>query len=395
MKKKYNKTILIITTIFIIMVICLVVDIILNKTLHTKYEKFNSTDKEMFEKLSNIYGEFNENSDELWSENYKLNEMPMILIRTNKDKGIVRKYAYAINVGDIDKSIFAKKMTMPKGLKLPQVYRLSKFDTNMISTWFPSNFGTINLEGKQAFYFKYHPKMIENPDLYFDFSSFLLHESFHVYNQENWMYDKLGNGEYIENYPTNKENYALMGVEFELLDKCMQENNKSEIKRYLKQWTMIRAYRYEKWPQLIAETKTEAIEGTARYIEYKYSKLMGENLTVLATKDKPYHVTFTYAFDCIASGKGPETSYLKRTMKYETGSALGLIMDNVNIKWKKDIEDSKSERGETQYEILKKYFNISNEDIIEDNIKQIKEQNNYNALLQKGQAIVDLENNKI
>lgn len=395
MKKKYNKTILIITTIFIMMVICLVVDIILNKTLHTKYEKFNSTDKEMFEKLSNIYGEFNENSDELWSENYKLNEMPMILIRTNKDKGIVRKYAYAINVGGIDKNIFAKKMTMTKDLNLPKVYRLSKFDTNMISTWFPSNFGTINIEEKQAFYFKYHPKMIENPDLYFDFSSFLLHESFHVYNQENWMYDKLGNGEYIENYPTNKENYALMGVEFELLDKCMQENNKSEIKRYLKQWTMIRAYRYEKWPQLIGETKTEAIEGTARYIEYKYSELMGGNLTVLATKEKPYHVTFTYAFDCIASGKGPKTSYLKRTMKYETGSALGLIMDNVNIKWKKDIEDSKSERGETQYEILKKYFNISNEDIIEDNIKQIKEQNNYNALLKKGQAIVDLENNKV
>lgn len=392
MKNKFKKVNLIICIIIAIVVGVLVIDIILNKTIRTKYEQFNSTDKEMFEQLSNIYNQFDVNNDKLWSDNYKLNEMPIILIRTNKDKGVTRKYYYAINMKMFNNSIFVKKMSMPKDLNLPDVYRISKFDMDMISTWFPSNFGTLDIDGNQVFYFKYYPKMIENPDLYFDFSSFLLHESFHVYKQKDWTYDKSGEGEYIENYPVNKENYALMGLEFKLLDKCMETNDKELVKEYLKQWTVIRNYRYTKWPQLIGETKTEAIEGTARYIEYKYSDLTGGNLKVLATKEKPYYVTFSYAFDCIANGTGPGPSYLRRTMKYETGAALGLIMDKADISWKKDIEDSKNKNGETQYEILKKYFNVSSKDISESYVEQIESQNNYDDLLKKGQEIVDLVN---
>ncbi len=41
----------------------------------------------------------------------------------------------------------------------------------------------------------------------------------------------------------------------------METNNKEEVKKYLKQWTTVRAYRYKKWPQLVVETNTEAIEG--------------------------------------------------------------------------------------------------------------------------------------
>ena len=43
-----------------------------------------------------------------------------------------------------------------------------------------------------VFYLKYHPKMFSNPDLYFDFSSFLLHEGFHAYKQKDWTYDANG-----------------------------------------------------------------------------------------------------------------------------------------------------------------------------------------------------------
>ncbi len=311
----------------------------------------------MFEQLSNIYNQFEKNSDKLWNDNYRLNELLKILIRTNKDKGIIRKYAYAINVKGIKNSIISEKIDMPKSLNLPPVYRVSKFDIDMISTCFPSNFGTLDIDGENVFYFKYHHKMIENPDLYFDFSSFLLHESFHVYNQKDWTYDK-NDGEYIENYPESKENYALMGLEFKLLDKYMESTNKEEIKKYLKDWTIVRTYRYEKWPQLMAETNTEAIEGVARYIEYRYSKLTGGRLTVLANQEKPYHVTFSHAFDCFADGTAKPISYLKRPIKYETGSALGLIMDKLGINWKEDIEDGKGKDGKTQYEILKKYFNI-------------------------------------
>ena len=393
MKKSKNKLFIIILSIIVLLVGAVLIDIILNKTYKTSYESFDSVDKEMFEELSQIYKQFDKNSDQLWGDKDKLNKMPLILIRTNKDKGIIRKYAYAINVKGIENSIFAEKMDMPSSLNLPTVYRLSKFDINMISTWLPSNFGTVDINKENTFYFKYNPKMIENPDLYFDFSSFLIHESFHTYNQKDWTYDK-NDGEYIENYPVNKENYALMGLEFKLLDKCMEEKNIEEVKKHLKEWTIVRTYRYKKWPQLIGETNSEAIEGTARYMEYKYSKLTGGKLTVLANKEKPYHITFTHAFNCISNGIGETPVYLDRPMKYETGAALGLIMDKLNINWKDAIEDSSNKNGETQYEILKKYFNISDKDVSDNVMKKIEEENNYNELLNKGQKIVDIKNEK-
>ncbi|MGG7209663.1 hypothetical protein [Clostridium baratii] len=393
MKKSKNKLFLIILSIIVLLAGMVVIDIILNKTYKTSYESFDSVDKEMFQELSQIYKQFDKNSDQLWGDKDKLNKMPLILIRTNKDKGIIRKYAYAINLKGIENSIFAEKMDIPSSLNLPTVYRLSKFDINMISTWLPSNFGTLDMDKANTFYFKYYPKMIENPDLYFEFSSFLIHESFHTYNQKDWTYDK-NDGEYIENYPVNKENYALMGLEFKLLDKCMEEKNTEEVKKYLKEWTIVRTYRYEKWPELIKETNTEAIEGTARYMEYKYSKLTGGKLTVLANKEKPYHVTFTHAFNCISNGRGETPVYLERPIKYETGAALGLIMDKLNINWKGDIEDSPNKNGETQYEILKKYFNISDKDVSDDVMKKIEEENNYSELLKQGQKIVDIKNEK-
>ncbi|MGG7325710.1 hypothetical protein [Clostridium baratii] len=393
MKKSKNKLFIIILSIIVLLVGTVVIDIILNKTYKTSYESFDSVDKEMFQELSQIYKQFDKNSDQLWGDKDKLNKMPLILIRTNKDKGIIRKYAYAINLKVIENSIFVEKMDIPSSLNLPTVYRLSKFDINMIFTWLPSNFGTIDMDKANTFYFKYYPKMIENPDLYFDFSSFLIHESFHTYNQKDWTYDK-NDGEYIENYPVNKENYALMGLEFKLLDKCMEEKNTEEVKKYLKEWTIVRTYRYEKWPELIKETNTEAIEGTARYMEYKYSKLTGGKLTVLANKEKPYHVTFTHAFNCISNGIGETPVYLERPIKYETGAALGLIMDKLNIDWKYDIEDSPNKNGETQYEILKKYFNISDKDVSDNIMKKIEEENNYSELLKQGQKIVGIKNEK-
>ncbi len=99
------------------------------------------------------------------------------------------------------------------------------------------------------------------------------------------------------------------------------------------------------------------------------------------------------AYDYIANGQAESPSYLERSMKYETGSALGLVMDKIDINWKKGIEDRKDKNGETQYKILKKYFNISDKDITEDKINQIKEENDYNELLKQGQKIVDLVNN--
>lgn len=363
-------------------------NILINKFYRVSYDNFNSVDKEMFNKLSEIYKEFDENREKLWPD-YDFEKKPLILIRTYRDKGVLRKYAYAINVEGIKEGFFSTEVKLPNNLNLPKVYRISSLDPKLFKSLMPYNFGTVNIKGEEIFYYKYHKKMIENPDLYFDFSSFLLHESFHTYKQKNWEYDREGKEE-LKDYPNNEENYALMGVGFSLLDKGLKTNNKEEIKKYLKDWTIIRAYKYKKWPQLKNETNTEAIEGTARYIEYKYSKLTGGRLTVLAKKEEPYHISFIQAFNYIANGEAKSAEYLKRPMRYEVGSVLGLMMDELNIDWKKQIEDSKDNKGRTQYEILERYFNITDKDITEEVIQNIKNENNYNELLIQGKKLVDL-----
>ncbi|WP_454053141.1 hypothetical protein [Clostridium sp. Marseille-Q7071] len=389
MKKGLKKPVIIIGTLIIVLGIWIIGNIVLNKTTKIDYNSLDQTDKEMFTELSKIYINFRDNSDKLWDEKYKLNEKPIILVRANKSNGLIRNQAYAINWDDYNKSIFSKKIEVSTSLELPNVYRLSKFELNTLNTWLPNNFGKVNIKGKDVFYFKYYPDMFENPDLYLNFSSFLLHEAFHTYKQKDWLYDS-NDGEYIENYPYDKENYALIGLEFKLLDECMQANNVNEIKNYLREWTIIRTYRYKKWPQLLAETNTEAIEGTARYIEYSYSKLIEGKLTVLAKKQEPYYVTFSEAYNYIANNQAESPNYLEKSMRYETGAALGLIMDKANINWKTEIEDSKDKRGKTQYQILKEYFNVSNEDISDENVDKIKNENNYNELIKSGEKIVNL-----
>lgn len=383
--KKIYKGILVISTLVIMIGI---ISILGNKFVHTKYSDFDSCDTQMFEHLSRIYNTFSNESENLWSSNYKINDKPIILIRSNKDKGIIRKHAYAINVKGLEHSVFAKKVDVPKEFNLPDVYRISNLDSKLYSTFFPSNFGVLDINKNDTFYFKYHPKMMENPDLYFDFDSFFLHESFHTYKQKYWTYDK-DDGEYIKNYPENKEYYALVGLEFKLLDKCIESKSADDAKKYLEQLITIKTYKYKKWPQLIAETNTEAIEGTARYIEYKYSNLIGGNLKILPVSEDPYYVTFSYVFNCVAEDK-VNSSYLKRSAKYETGAALGLIMDKADISWKEDMDDGNNKDGKTQYEILSKYFNISPDNISEDIVKEIQNENSYNELLNKGQIIVNI-----
>ncbi|MBG9503710.1 MULTISPECIES: hypothetical protein [Bacillus cereus group] len=374
---------------FITFVLIILVAIIFNKNYHTKFESLNETDQRMLQELSTIYKNFEESSDKLWNGKYHFEKKPLILIRTNKDGGMIRKEAYAINVKQIEDSVFAKEIQVPKSLHLPKVYRLSRFDLGTLSTWFPSNFGTVDISNNQIFYLKYYPKMFSNPDLYFDFPSFLLHESFHAYKQKDWAYDANG-GEYIDDYPVNKENYALMGLEFKLLDRAMMDNNPETLKQVLYDWTIVRNYRYKKWPQLVGETKAEAMEGSARYLEYRYSKLTGGTLTVLAKKENPYHVTFMEAFNFIANGQAESPSFLERDIRYETGSALELIMDKANVPWKEAIEDSSTKRGKTQYEILNEYFKINDSSINESRIQEIKESNNYEILLEQGRKLVGI-----
>lgn len=373
--KKVLKVLGIIVALILIIVVG---EIVLNKIYKTSYSKLDETDKKMFSDLSKVYDSFRNSSDKLWDENYRFDKEPLLLTRTWKDKGIYRKYSYVLNVDNAKNMLNAKEIEMPKELNLPKVYRIDRFAPGTAELWMPFNFGTVKLDNKEVFYFKYYPKMMTNPKLYFDFSSFMLHESFHTYKQANWTYDEHG-ATHIENFPKDVENYGLMGVEFKILDKILESDDKKIVKEALEELTIVRGYRYNKWPQLYGETKAEAIEGSARYIEYRYSNLIGGKLKVLATPNEPYSITFEQAFNFITNKQAP-ASFMERDSRYETGATIEFGMDKIGIDWKPMIEDSNKKHGKTQYDILKDYFNMDSRNDLNKKLEEIKLKYNYEEL---------------
>lgn len=377
---------IILISILVVVVGTVLISMIVNKTFRTTFETLPETDRLMLTELSEVYKNFEQSPDQLWNEDYRFETKPLLLVGTNKDRGLFRGDGFAVNV-PLENGIFAEEIKVPESMGLPKVFRISRFSPSTLSAWFPANFGTLNLKDTETMYYKYYPKMFSDPELYFDFPSFLLHEGFHIFKQKNWTYDANG-AEHVENYPVNDENYALMGIEFKLLDQAMAQSSPRLVQQYLRDWTVVRNYRYHKWPQLIGETKTEAMEGSARYLEYRYSKLTGGNLMVLATKQEPYHVTFMQAFDFIANGQAESPSFLERNMRYETGAALELTMDKANIPWKEEIEDEPGNPGKTPYEILDQYFKMNDMAEVERLMEKIKPSYDYDTLLKQGAKIV-------
>ncbi|TLG72133.1 hypothetical protein [Culicoidibacter larvae] len=360
-----------------------------NQIVSTDYSETDPTDQQMFQEIAEIYQTFKTSSDALWTSDYRLDQLPLVLIRTAKYNDFFCQYAYLINIPGAENIIGAKAMTLPEELDLPPVYRINNITLGFSSTWLPDNFGTLSMNNTEAFYYKYSPEMMTNPQTNLAFKEFMIHESFHVYRQAAWTYDQRpDNNSFTENYPYIGEQYALFGLEFSLLDQALASNDPKQIKNIMQDWLVVRNSRYQQWPQLIGETNTEAIEGTAQYTEIRYAYLTGGSDQAVAALNQANAPTFQAAFTAMAEGNQPE--YLERSIYYETGSALGVIMDKLILDWKPQIEDSAVNPGKTQYEIIKSYYNLPETFEQAQALEKIKNDNNYQALLEKGNKLAEL-----
>ncbi|EJV85827.1 hypothetical protein IG3_01940 [Bacillus cereus HuA2-1] len=83
--KKILKVILILLVIFIGIMLG---SIILNKTYHTEFKSLDNTDQNMLKELSTIYKSFEESSDKLWIEMYRL----LMLLVVQYEKNVEESY---------------------------------------------------------------------------------------------------------------------------------------------------------------------------------------------------------------------------------------------------------------------------------------------------------------
>lgn len=367
MKKIIKSLIIVILTILL----SITGEIIWNKSSSSSYDNMDQTDKSMFTELADIF----KKNGEIW-EGYSINNKPFLLSRVKKDQGLFRKYSYAVNIDGIHNSLNAKEVKLPENMGLPKVYRINRLGMLNIKMIVPSSFYSYKSKGKEIFNFKYYPEMIKKPVVGQSFHSFFLHESFHIFKQAKWHYDKDVNKDTIISYPNNKYQYSLLGIEGAILDKAKKTTDTSELMKLMKEWTIVREAKQKYSPQIKNEVNIEAIEGTAQYFQYCYSQLIGEHEDVInASNKKPYTVNFETAFDSVSKADNIEgiKDFFQRQIYYQTGAALLQEMDKLKIDWKSKIEDNENKTGKTQYKQLYEYFdivNIKDKELIIDQIKR-------------------------
>jgi len=113
----------------------------------------------------------------------------------------------------------------------------------------------------------------------------------------------------------------------------------------------VRAARYERWPALREQDNTEAIEGTAQYLERRVSEVTGGPIGIL-TSAAGTPATFTDVLSWIEEDPSRRV-LLERTVYYETGAQLGSALDVVAPGWKTDIEPLPVGKRHTPHAALK------------------------------------------
>lgn len=348
------------------------------------YESLDLFDKTMFKELSKLYKVQKTDSNLVWNNTFNLNKLPLILVRARKDKGMLYSYSYLINVDGASDIFNAKEMNMNKVLGLPKVYKMGKLSLPSVKFLFPSNFGTTTINGQRVFYFKYNDNMISSEDPFWGFPTFMLHEAFHAYKQSSWDYDS--GGDWILDYPFDIEQLSLLGLELNLTDTALTSKTPKDTQVLLKDIAILRTYRYKRWPQLIDETNSEAIEGTANYVEIKYAEAKNR-ITRFLLSSQLKKVTFMDIYNQIADGN-VSPNILERTISYDRGAALCLLMDQSNIPWKLKIDKSKANGGKTQYQIIYDYFNMDKIDLDKE-IERIKTLDDYKSYNTRASNIVN------
>ena len=324
-----------ITTIFVI--ISVIGAIAFNKLIKRNYNSLSDMDKNMLNQISQVYEIYSNNSKEIWKEDYKLNESGFIFTPVKKANGVLHSYSYVIGVNNFKNSIFATEITMPKELNLPPVYRVSFLSPTLIKEWLPINFRFTNIDNKQVSSFKYNPINTEFQDRENSFKYFLMHEIFHQYRQVPlWKnVDDLSSSIFINE--RDSEQYQLLITELAILDKAQSAKTKDELRNILNDFIILRDFRYDRFNDMKEEKKVETLEGTAQYIEYKYSSLVNDKVKPPITVDGENYKFIDIFNEEILNKFTNLNGFIDKDLYYYTGSIQGIYLDKLDVEWKDRI----------------------------------------------------------
>ena len=316
--------------------------------LRTDHESLSETDQAILSEL-NAYCAANEES-EIW-KGFGLEDKTILAVHGFWGK------AYLINPTTEINSIFAAKIAMPEGYAI-DVYRISA----IAPTLYPiklnvGNFNAIGethtVLGNDVYFTKYDAETsVEAPFSSEHYITFLSHEAFHYYMQENW-----GDGSRFSE-ELSPQGLNLLSAEYDVLARIQAELLEEEPSRELllqsaEEYVSIMEQRIAADPQYLeAELSMETIEGTAQYVGICASRLASYDYDVMYF-DNVKNVSFADVIPTLAAGS-IEKSFLADRMPYETGALLCELLDALATDgWQETLNRQAAGDPITLYAVLK------------------------------------------
>lgn len=210
-----------------------------NQMVGGRLSDLNETDQAVLSEYNTLCASLAE--EELW-DRYPLEDATIFAMPGDWGGG------YLINPAQPASSIFAKKIETPEDWTI-SVYRIAATEPGLMQFRLDGSINTIgkdySLLGNDVYYVKYdEASSVADPWSNMHFSTFLTHESFHCFMQENWQ-----DGSRFSTDGLTDSDIELLGQEYSVLAQIQE--------------------------QLLSETPDEAV---LRESAHEYARIMDERL---------------------------------------------------------------------------------------------------------------------
>lgn len=317
---------------------------------HSSYELLDETDQYILDEVNKYVK--HKKTEDVW-EDFNLGDKTLLALKDSFGK------AYLINPRKKVNSLLAKKIEMPSDYQI-EVYRISAIEPGLLKFRMDGNFNTdgknYTLYGNDVYYTKYDDtKSVIAPYSSGHYITFLAHEAFHYYIQEEWM-----RGSTYSTEGMSSEDRELLYQEYDVLEEIHKallagEKNRDVYLKYAKEYTAIVQERMQKNPEYVKkETERETIEGTATYVGIKASEIVGYDFGVMYF-DNVKDVPFSDLKRAIEADTY-DIANLADRIPYETGALLCQLIEQLEIpNWQAEMNRQTAENPVTLYSVIEKF----------------------------------------
>jgi len=333
------------------------------------WESLDETDQAMLNHVSQVYRTVAEQPDNIFTPSFRPDMMPTLMVRMALDGTV--QHLFSFNIADAQSQKGAQAIEVKAQTGLDGVLRLPA--TAVFAPADPYH-PLFTFDGKQVFLMKYSPlRSQQRLDLSSNVTDraswpvYVLHETFHRHQLTSWVLPEEEAPQNLEGYPLDSESIALAMLEHHALAAALEAVEQSAARVALERFVATREERRKK-SRLVTtlDEESERIEGSARYLEHAYQKANGANIN--PTKSQLLRSLNELVHPRWGNPASAAAIFGVRRF-YETGSAILILLDELGIHWKEQLEKRTpadllrsaivAENGETRLAEAKKSYDYT------------------------------------